>query len=690
MQFKLSQLLSRLRSEGKVKLNTLYQKITPSKSLDKKLVFSLRQSRLPNFRQLKHLLKFLNKTERLIIKILLIIILLAGSFLFWWLYRQHTYLLADFGGEYTEGLVGAPKYINPILAQTNDVDRDLSKLVFSSLLQYDQNQNLITDLAEKYKISADQKTYTFYLKENILWHDGEKLTADDVIFTVKSIQDPEFKSPLANSLRGVAIDKKDELTVTFTLQEPFAPFLEILTFGILPEHVWGNVPPSNAPLAEFNIKPVGSGPFVFTSLIKDKLGNIKSITLERNKNYYQKQPYIKKLSFKFYPDFTGAVEALKNKNIEGLSFLPKELKSELVKNKNLNYYSLQIPQYTALFLNQKTNQILQEDKIREALALSVNKEEILRQALRGEGIIIHGPILPGYLGYNPDIKKYAFDPKAANQLLEAAGWEKISIKDYAQQRLTEELKKIQEQKEAEETPQDAETIDKQEVSEKGKPKKETGQEAGQEQSEEQISQTEQEKTPEELLQEQILSEIDENQPFFRKKDGQFLRLILTTVEQRENITAAQLIKNSWQQIGFGVTLNIVPPTEIKRRVIRERDYQVLLYAEILGADPDPYPFWHSSQNEHPGVNLAIFTDRRVDQLLEEARGTGEPEERRLKYIDFQNILANELPAIFLYSPTYTYVVNNKIQGISAKRLASPADRFAKIEEWYIETKRKLR
>ncbi|MDD5043675.1 MAG: peptide ABC transporter substrate-binding protein [Patescibacteria group bacterium] len=638
--------------------------------LDKKLVLSLSKSRIPSFKQLKHLPKFLGPTENLLIKIVLATAVLALGILGWMTYKERVTYSPSYGGEYTEGLVGTPRYLNPVLAQTSEVDRDLSRLIFSSLLQYNENQEIVLDLAEKWEITADQKVYTVYLKQNVLWHDGAPFTADDVIFTVESIKDPEYRSPLAPSFRGVTVSKIDDYKISFSLEEPYAPFIEILTFGILPRHIWGEIPPANIHLAEYNLKPIGSGPFRFESLTKDRLGNIKSYRLSRNENYYLGRPFIEKINFKFYPDFNSAVEALRNKNTEGVNFLPRELKSVVEKNKGLVYYSLQIPQYTALFFNQSKKDVLKDKNLRKALALSLDRQKILEEILGGEGVVIDGPILPGYLGYTNETEKYDLNLSEANKILDELKWEILPIEDYINNRLAEELKKLEEEK----AKQPTSTPPAAAAGENNLPAVENNPET---------------KDPAEIISEKINNEIDKGQNFFRKKSGEILALNLTTVNQAENVKAAELIKNYWQEIGIKVNLIIVPPADIRRETIKNRDYEILLYSEIVGSDPDPYPFWHSSQNSHPGLNLAIFVNRHIDELLEDARQTINTEERSKKYKEFQDIMSKELPAIFLYSPTYTYVMDKKIKGIVANRLTIPSDRFAKIEKWYIKTKKNL-
>jgi peptide/nickel transport system substrate-binding protein len=136
-----------------------------------------------------------------------------------------------------------------------------------------------------------------------------------------------------------------------------------------------------------------------------------------------------------------------------------------------------------------------------------------------------------------------------------------------------------------------------------------------------------------------------------------------------------------------VNLEIIDAITIQQEYIRPRQYQALLFGEVLSADPDPFAFWHSSQSNDPGLNLALYKNSDVDKLLQDARQTLNQEERIQKYIEFQKILNDDLPAIFLYSSTYLYPVNKKVKGISIEKLAQPSYRFSQIENWYIKTTR---
>lgn len=604
----LGQVVSVIKKKAPVKLgkkNHQYaDKPTLSKKMDQRLVFNLskKNRKFPTFAQLKALPKFLSGSEKKIINwltfvIIVCLILLIGNF-----YYSHTSLVPSKGGSYTEGLVGTPQYVNPLLASYNDVDRDLASLIFNGLLKYNNEGVLVPDLAQEFQISPDGLIYTFKLRQNVLWHDGEPFTADDVVFTIANIQDPAWQSQLKSALGNVQIEKVDEFAIRLILKNPVTNFLNSLTFGILPEHLWLTVPSSNATLAELNKKPVGTGPFKFKALTKDKNGNIRTYTLIRNDNYYLEKPYLDEISFKFYGDFETAAKALANNNIQGLGLLPKEYLETSQENKNIKFYSLSLPQYTAIFFNTKKSEVSKNIKIRQALAYAINRQAILEQSLDQKGVIINGPILPGFIGYHPENKKYSYDPLAAKNLLDEAGWQ---------------------------------------IGDDG----------------------------------------------LRHKGEETLQITLTTVEKVEYTKAVEIIKQNWEAIGVTVTLEIIAKDRIRTDIIEPRNYQSLLFGEIIKSDP--YPFWHSSQIESPGANLAIWANHEVDKVLEEARALTDPEAINKKYVHFQNIIADNVPAIFLYNPIHIYPVDKKIKGITTRRISTPSDRFTRITDWYVKTKHKF-
>ena len=274
-----------------------------NKSQDSKSRKSIKETLSRRNRQFKAKLKLLPRVssgkERYLMLILALI--LAGSILAIPItaYYHFTYPVGDSGGTLNEGVVGELRHINPLLSQS-DADRDLVSLIYSGLLKYNQAGKLVPDLAKSYDISLDELNYTIYLKENIKWHDNRPLTADDVIFTIRTAQNPDYGSSQRINWQGIDIEKIDNYKLLFKLKNKYAQFLNNLTLPMLPEHIWANVKPINFALSEFNIKPIGSGPYQFKKFQKDALGRIHLYELTVNKNFYDGKPFIKKIHLKFY------------------------------------------------------------------------------------------------------------------------------------------------------------------------------------------------------------------------------------------------------------------------------------------------------------------------------------------------------------------------------------------------------
>jgi peptide/nickel transport system substrate-binding protein len=247
--------------------------ILPKSHLDHKLIGSINTKTVPSLTQLKYVGHFLAPQEKKILAGLGGIALVAALALGGIFVGTHFTAVAKDGGDYSEAMVGQPKFVNPIYASVSDIDSDLSFLTYTGLFHYTNGQTLTPDLAEKYTLSDDKKIYTVTLKKNISWSDGEPFKADDVLYTFETIQNPEASSPLLPAFQGVQVEKVDDATIRFTLKEPFAPFLNSLTVGIIPEHIWSDIPALNLKLAPTNLKPVGTGPWKFSKLIKDDSGS---------------------------------------------------------------------------------------------------------------------------------------------------------------------------------------------------------------------------------------------------------------------------------------------------------------------------------------------------------------------------------------------------------------------------------
>ena len=566
----------------------------------------------PNWQQSVRLLKVLPSQERWLVRGFIFIIIASITALFFNAYLIRTQVVPELGGKYTEGILGQPRYINPVLAQTNDADRDLVRLVFSSLFKYDGQGNLIPDLAREYTIEDEGLTYNIFLKENVFWHNGESLNADDIIFTVKTIQNSEYKSPLKVNWQGVIVEKIDDFTVCFKLNNVYAPFLHNLTIAILPKHLWAGISAQNFALAEYNLKPIGSGPYQFKKLKKDKNGKIESIELVRNKQFYLQidsgdkiKPFIEKITLRFYKNQDALIEARQKGQIDGLSFLAASNQSDL--NNNINIHQINLPSYYAIFFNQTKSKSLSSQIVRLALAHSINKEEIINKVLDGFGVPVNSPLLEGWLGWTSETKIYDFAPEHSRSILEKDRWTDAD-KDGVREK----------------------TIDEEEIK---------------------------------------------------------LEIGLLTTDWPELKQTAELVKEYWEAIGVKVNLDIVDATAIQQDYIRAREYDALLFGEVLGADPDPFAFWHSSQKKDPGLNLALYQNNDADKLLEEARQTMAQDVRTQKYIEFQKTVVDDIPVIFLHSSVYLYPVSTKIKGINIERITSHSQRFSQVEDWYIKTKR---
>ena len=272
---------------------------------------------------------YLNFKERVWFGIFSIVILFSISFLVGSFYRSQTKITPASGGTYVEAVPESPHNFNPVLS-TNDADRDVTRLIFSSLLKYNERGELVPDLASSYGISKDEKTYTVKLKDGVTWHDGEPFSSEDVIFTINAVQNSEYASPLRSSWQGVKAEAVSGNTVVITLKTPYAAFTPNLALlGILPKHIWKTVAPLNFPLAEFNLKPIGTGPYKFSKLQKDSLGRIISVNLSANENYFAGTPNIKNIILKFYLSEEEAVSAFNRKEVDGILLQTAQNKNQL-------------------------------------------------------------------------------------------------------------------------------------------------------------------------------------------------------------------------------------------------------------------------------------------------------------------------------------------------------------------------
>lgn len=633
------------------KLNKFFKKSDPHTQADRNLVYSLSPKIIPNFKQLKHLPKVVSKQENLWLKVsfgLLFICLVYFGINF---YRSHLKISPAYGGQYIEGLVGAPKYINPLYNYKRDVDSDLSSLVFSSLFKRDENGALKNDLVKDWSVSADGKVYTITLRNDAFFTSGDKVTSDDVIFTINALADPNYASPWSTVFSGIDAERVDDQTLTIALTEPYAAFPEMLTFGVLSHNSWQNIDPTTANLATLNLKPIGSGPYKFDSLTKNDNGEIKEYSLVANDDYYGGQPYIQKIFFKFYADNTEAIAALNDNSIDALGNVAHSEEKDVLAKNSFNINRLNFDKVYGIFINQINNPNLSDKTVRQAMALALDKNKIVGDTFGDSANVIAGPIASSSPFYDDKISKYSYDQVAAKKMLSDAGWKEITIADSDVPTIA------------------ALTPDQTKKDQNLSLKKELFDYA----SSSQIT------LPGTWL-------------FKETKKGvatQFLNVTLTTINSDDGLKLANMIKYYWEAIGIKVKINPVAVENLQNDVIATNNFEAFIFGQAVGNDPDQYAFWHSSQIGNSGLNISEYKNKDVDALLTAGRLATTNDARLNNYKKFQEIITDELPMIFLYSPRYLYLQNKKINGLKSETIVNYSDRFSNISEWYINTKKKL-
>ncbi|MFH1820659.1 MAG: ABC transporter substrate-binding protein [Candidatus Nealsonbacteria bacterium] len=644
-----------------------------------------KERKWPSKKQWVHLFSVLSKRERISFFVFLTMFLVSAVFLTSNFYFKNTDVKPAVGGKYIEGVLDSPRFINPIYSSGSDVDRDLVEIIFSSL---------VPDLAEEVKITEDGELYEVRLKRNVLWHDKEKLTADDVIFTVKTIQNPDYKSPLRANYIGVEVEKIDDYTVRFKLNTPYSAFMERLDLKIIPEHIWQEISPQNFLLTNYNLKPIGSGPYQFKDLKQDILNAIVSLDLVRFKDYFEKdKPYFSEISFLFFKTEEDLVNAARKGDVHGFSVSSPEY-FKFFENNSFNEFDLALPRYFAVFFNPNKSKFLNDKDIREALNLATNKQDIIKNVLLDRASQVDSPVLPDIYGFSEPEQIYEFDLTQAEALLEESGLEK---KDGKWVEVTKEAL-IEFKSDLEVGSRGSEVTALQTCLAKDASIYPQGQVSGYYGNQTKAAVAKfQEKYSEDILKPWgftkgtgVVSKTTRaklNEVCSTPGKETQLKFSLITVQDPLLEKVAEKIKEQWASTGIEIEVQSYPISQLTQEIIKPRNYEMLLFGEVLGATPDPFPFWHSSQIKDPGLNLALYENNKADALLESARINLNESERAEAYNKFQNILISDVPAIFLYRSSYIYFVSKDVKGIESSLIPDPSKRFDKITDWYLKQKR---
>lgn len=514
------------------------------------------------------------------------------------------------GGVYSEGLVGSLGRLNPLLDWNNPADRDVNRLLFSGLIRFDERGLPQPDLAESWGVNEEGTIYNFTLKSNAVWHDGEPVTSDDILFTIDMLKGNGSLMPqdIKELWDKIEVKKLNDKNLKFTIPEPFAPFLDYVTFGVLPKHILDGLPPEGLVTTDFNINPIGSGPYQFDHLILNQ-GQITGVVLTSFESYYGEAPFIPQVVFQYYPTSAAAFDAYNQGEVLAISHVSNDVLDEALASPNLSIYTSRMPQISMVLLNLNNPEVsfLQEPNVRRALLLGINRQRMISTLLKGQAIIADGPVFPGSWAYYDGIEHLNYDPERAVTILKAEGYL---------------------------IPAAGGTV--------------------------------------------------------RAKEGQALEFTMLHPDDELHTQFALNMQASWALIGVQVNLEPVPYDRMVFDYLGPRTYQAALVDLNLARspDPDPYPFWHQAEATG-GQNYSQWDNRTASEYLEQARVNTDFSVRTRLYRNFQVVFADELPALLLYYPVYSFGVDAQVLGVQVGPLFDKSDRFAVMSEWYLVTRRSL-
>ena len=566
----------------------------------------LRRFNIPKERAVKRTLRSFTMAEKTVFYFCAALFLFSGFILIWKASDAFMVEVPIQGGTLSEGVVGNPRFINPVLA-LSEADKNLSSLIYSGLIRLTPDGSVENDLAESLAISENRLIYTVAVKPGARFHDGTAVTADDVIFTIQKIVDPGIKSPKRGNWDAVSVEKVDESTVAFKLKKPYAPFIYNLTTGILPKNIWKNVSDDEFSFSQFNTLPIGSGPYEVERVERNSGGIPDYYQLVPFKDASGKEAYIKNMIFRFYPSEEALINAYNDREIDAVGGISPERIADF-DTRGVSIIHSPLPRIFAVFFNQSHSKVLLNKEVRQALELSTPKEEIIAKVLKGYGAAIDGPMPAGIYSWSADRKNDSdFEERLtqAKEILAKAGWK-----------------------------------------------------------------------------------LNEQTGVLEKKSGSAtipLSFSISTGDAPELRQVADELVAAWRKLGAQVLVSVSETGDLNQNVIRPRQFDALLFGEVVGRDADLYPFWHSSQRNDPGLNIALYANARADKFLEEARSGKDEETIEKNYRAFQGEIASDVPAVFLYTPSFLYLVPEKVKAVALGPLSVSQDRFLGIRDWYIET-----
>ncbi|MDA8082573.1 MAG: peptide-binding protein [Nitrospiraceae bacterium] len=496
-----------------------------------------------------------------------------------------------YGDTLVEGTIGEPSILIPMLAG-DSASHSVAGMIFNGLVKYDTDLSVIGDLAESWDISKDGLVITFHLRKGVKWTDGVEFTSDDVMFGFNTIRDE--KTPTAykeDFLQVKKAEAPDRYTFKVTYDKPFAPALT--SWGnliILPKHLLAG---KDITKTDFGRNPVGLGPY---KLRKWTPG--QDLVLDSNRDYFEGRPYIDRYVYRIIPDAATMFLELQAGGVDMMGLTPvqytKQTDTEFFR-RNFQKFRYPVFSYTHMAFNLK-HPLFKDKRVRQAIAYAIDKSEIVDVVLFGLGSPATGPYVPNTWPYNPNVKKYPFDPEKAKQLLKEAGW------------------------------------------------------------------------------------ADTDGDGILDKDGRPFRFtILTNMGNSLRMNTATIIQWRLAKIGIKVDIKALEWSTFVNEFIDKRRFEAVILGWSIGLDPDQYDIWHSSKTKEKEFNFVGYSNPEVDRLLEEGRRTFDIEKRKKAYFRIQEILAEDLPYIFLYVPDATPIVSARFKGIKP----SPIGISYNLPKWYV-------
>jgi peptide/nickel transport system substrate-binding protein len=504
------------------------------------------------------------------------------------------------GGTAVEALVGTPGALNPLFEQ-GDTTRDVDAVIYQGLTTIDANQQVVGQLASGWAISPDHLTYTFRIRTDVKWADGEPFTAEDVLFTFHVLQDLEYQQPGAEFWRQLGVAAGGPNQVVFSLKSPSASFPLVLRIGIIAKHLFDGMSPDQIESSPYSgIHAIGTGPFKVAAM------DSRAITLDRNP-YAAPQPYLDHLVMRTYPagNPQAAILAVQSGAADLVGGIdPKEL-TTLQNIANVSI--LDARTYTNAFVTMNAEgdgkSFFSDVKVRQALVEGVDRSAVIQDVLGGHGEVDPTPIPAGDWAFAGSVaRRYTYDQQAAARLLDGAGWT-----------------------------------------------------------------------------------LAQGSNVRTNKQGLQFRVEMVVTNSYPNLEIAQELARQLSSLGVMISVKPVAPSDLVQNHLLNHSYEMALVVFDVGPDPDLYSLWHSGPD--PGtLNFAYSRGwGLIDKDLEDGRAAIDQPVRLAAYTDFQSLVADQAPAIFLYSANYDYAVSQRVRGVRLDRVIEPEDRFQHVTDWYVNT-----